>query len=506
MLQVMLVDDKKSIVDGLEVLIDWKSLGYEITAKTVSAKEAVEIARTRDFDLIITDIRMPEMFGMELITEISSFSPGTKFIIVSAYSEFEYAKWAIDYQVSGYLIKPIDENELTGLLRRLKVEFEKAEEYSRQNMVTYFANILSGDTVHADKPEALDLKADFRYVEIREVSESVGSGVKSESMEKITDIIKGYNTNKDGCFIIKSGLSEIELIINEETLSLNAETYLDGIKQRILEAGITDFVIFAGEKVEAISDINNSKNTVKILEDALFYEENKVFFYEDYKDAEYTENISDNNIIQKIIDAIKDQDEEGVKASVDTFHDIIVRERVKPEIVSGYINKIIFDMIDCFGESGNDIIPIVYRWSVLRKSHYITHDIVYSFLKEITEEFCNMLTDERNRRRMGVVGEIAEYLKRNYSNPELGLSWIAKKYFITPAYLGKMFKEKTGVSFNSYLMNIRIEKAKELLERTEYKIYEIAQMVGFVDSNYFHAKFQELENISPSNYRKNKQQ
>ena len=158
MFRVMLVDDKKIIVDGLEILIDWNELGFEVFAKTTSAKEAIEISKNQKIDLVITDIRMPEMLGMDMISEISSFSPKTKFVLLSAYSEFEYAKWAIDFQISGYLLKPIDEDELRVLLVKIRGDLEKESEYTHRSAVNYFTKVLAGDIGSAETKRAASIE------------------------------------------------------------------------------------------------------------------------------------------------------------------------------------------------------------------------------------------------------------------------------------------------------------------------------------------------------------
>ncbi len=512
MFRVMLVDDKKIIVDGLEILIDWNEFGFEVFAKTTSAKEAIEIAKNQKIDLIITDIRMPEMLGMDMIKCISAFSPETKFVLLSAYSEFEYAKWAIDYQISGYLLKPIDEDELKKLLEKIRADLEKETEYTYRSAVSYFTKVLAGDVGCADKIPDVYRKTEVRYVKIKEfrkdiIDSTVQSGT-SPLAEEVSAAIGKYRADVSTaeCFVIKSGFKDFELVI-DETEDKNASVkYANRIKQALAGSSIQDFVIFIGKRVDKPEEIYRSKDSVKILDDALFYDSEQIFLYEDYKDVRYCDYLSDVSIVQGVTDAINTTEREKIEKSVNRFSEETVKEKVRPEIVCGYINKIIFDMIDSLGENSSEAMTIVYKWSLLKKNNYITSGMINEFLMEITKDFADTLIKIRNRRKSGVIGEIIEYVKRDYANKELNINWISKRYFVTPAYLGKIFKEKTGVSFNNYLVQIRMKKAKELLTNTEYKIYEIAQMVGFTDSNYFHVKFQNFENMSPASYRKKTQQ
>ena len=131
MLKVVLIDDKKSIVEGMKYLIEWEQYGFEISAALRCAADAISFVEKNHVDLIISDIRMPGMSGLELIEEIRKIDSLVKFIIMSGYAEFEYAKKALYYQANGYLLKPVDEYELIELLNRVKSEIYAENKYIR---------------------------------------------------------------------------------------------------------------------------------------------------------------------------------------------------------------------------------------------------------------------------------------------------------------------------------------------------------------------------------------
>ena len=124
-------------------------------------------------------------------------------------------------------------------------------------------------------------------------------------------------------------------------------------------------------------------------------------------------------------------------------------------------------------------------------------------MKDMSRDLARLMDEYKEKNTSGVVGEIVDYINENYAQPDLKLQTVADKYYVNSGYLGKLFTEKVGVRFNTYLLKIRIEKSKELLRSSNYKIYELAQMVGFNDPNYFSVKFAEMENISPVAYREN---
>ncbi len=506
MLKVMLVDDKQVIIDGLEQLIDWKSLGYEIAAKTVSVYDAIELAKNQDIDLILTDIRMPEMLGMDMIDRIREVSPLTKFIIVSAYSEFEYAKWAIDSQISGYLLKPIDEDKLMELLVRIRKELTDEEEYRKHSVEKYIRGLLNGKTVPEDNLVNAAGSGDLRYVSIKlnPVQNTDEEGNTLSVVKKVYDIFDGIDDKERIYCVIESGIGHIEVIFKCGLTNRDDKEYFVKIRQLIYEAGISDFVIYMGKRVDNVADIGNSKLSVGFLTDIAFYEDNKALFLsDDFENVDFSVSISDKNIIEDIIDAINSADMQTIKAVIDRFHEVIVKELVSPDIVSEYINNIIFNILDLFDDRNKELLDVLSRWRILKESFRLTHTLVHNFMLEMAYDCSSMYAELKKNMSYGVVGDIIEYLKKDYSNENLSLRWIAEKYYLTPAYLGRIFKIKTGVTFNHFLLQIRIKEAKKLLQCSQYKIYEIAKLVGFSDANYFYIKFQESENVSPTVYRRN---
>lgn len=164
MLKVVLIDDKKSIVEGMKYLIEWEQYGFEIAAALRCAADAVSFTEQNHVDLIISDIRMPGMSGLELIEEIRKIDPRVKFIIMSGYAEFEYAKKALDYQANGYLLKPVDEDELIGLLQRVKNEIHDENKYVKHQRDKHIQKLLSGDIENEFNDKSFENDAGLRYV------------------------------------------------------------------------------------------------------------------------------------------------------------------------------------------------------------------------------------------------------------------------------------------------------------------------------------------------------
>ena len=136
-------------------IIDWEKYGYRIAFSAPNCYKALEALDKTDIDLIITDIRMPRMTGLEFISAVKEKKENLKFVLISGYSEFDYAKWAVDQQISGYLLKPVDEDELIEIIKRVKKEIEKEREDADRRMSCYVHNVLMGGHDYIKEQESL---------------------------------------------------------------------------------------------------------------------------------------------------------------------------------------------------------------------------------------------------------------------------------------------------------------------------------------------------------------
>ena len=496
----MLVDDNKSVLEGLSYLIDWESYGYTVVSAFRNGRAALDEIEKTDIDVVITDIRMPQMTGLELITEMRRKKPDLKFILISGYSEFDYAKWAINNQINGYLLKPIDENELVDTLNNIRKLITEEKEHQLRQRNDYFRNILMGKTQFIDE---FSLRNTFiRYcMACPYESERIVSNYErynSEHSAQLYNEISALVDEDNDVYALKNDFGETEIVIGCDDEINKHLRYINSELRRNCDFEI---IFFTGKKTR-VDEIKESKQSVKMLEDSVFYQENRTFFiYDDYKDEEYFEFLPDTAIIDALIYSIKNETEEDVQKAVDGFCEEVKRRRIKMASVLRYINNMFFEVCNTIAEDGDDSIKYLYRYSLIEKEKYLRFSKMRSFLLENALDFHKIFMLRREKSIFGSMSYVIDYIHDNYSNPDLNLQFLSQKYHITASYLGKLFKKKTKMSFNKYLMNIRIEKAKELLKNSDDKIYEIAYAVGFSDPNYFTVKFMSIENTTPVKYR-----
>lgn len=501
MLKVLLLDDKKSIIEGMKELIDWESCGFEIAAALGRTDEALKFVRENHVDLLITDIRMPHMSGLELIEEVKKFKPHLRFAIISGYAEFEYVKQALNRKVDGYLLKPVDEDELIEVLDRVKKEIEEEKIYFRRKLDEYIRRIFSGETGTKPELDRFDDSGSIRYILIRPFDDkrlfSAESHADVEAASRAFEIMtEEYGENKS-VYIGKSDAGDIEVIVDSNEYGDNILRYCLEISERLGD----NFAILVGRQVDDIENIRESRESVKEVKNACFYEtDRKILIYENCN-LNFSNALSGVDFCRELVSAVKNAEAEELTAQVLRLCGLLRAENVHPDTVMMYIYNVIFEVENKVSGSENEIVKFFYRYSVFKKSPLINFNMLQAFISDMAVELRRFMEDYKEKNTFGVVGEIVDYINENYAQPDLKLQTVADKYYVNSGYLGKLFTERVGVRFNTYLLKIRIEKSKELLKNSNLKIYEIAQKVGFNDPNYFSVKFAELENVTPAAYR-----
>lgn len=501
MIKILLVEDEIFMRKGIIKLIDWERLGFEIAYEAGNGQEALDILKSEKVDVIITDIKMPVMDGIELIRRVSDeFENKPAIIIISGYNEFEFAKAAIKYGVNDYLLKPIDENELIQTLERIKTrissekeDYKKKElfEYVRRNSAFIKALEIQNDDylvsssedgmkkyLGISKQEAFQYEDDLTiYEKLMETEKSVNTKYLDKGIEIkcywdsyfnllfVVNTIQGYKKNS----LVKQVFGEIRDILNLQAI----------IVQEYVSA----------QKIHTLY-----KQLLRKLNFAQFYEKSGVI--EASEIGEFEHYLEDKKLSKELIRLIEEKRFEDINVKLSRFFDECQNNKVSPEIIKGYILFAVLEIIDYFEVYQlfeTDSIKFILRTDI-QKSKFI------SKVMEILDQVINCIDQNSKFNGSSFMKKIELFIKENY-NRDLTIKSIAQQFYINPIYLGRMFKKHFNMPFNKYLHFVRIENAKRLLLKTDKKIYEIAKEVGYSDPDYFALKFEEYVGKSPSKFR-----
>lgn len=503
MLKVMLVDDEKLIIEGLKNIIDWEELGLEVVQTANNGQEAIEKFKESPVDIVVTDINMPKVTGIELLKGLKEINDDVKFVVLSGYDEFSYAKSAIELGVKSYILKPVNEEELESVLRLIVEELSlknKKEEklLIRNSKMTEFLKgaITLEDIVPFKDIININFESNFYLVSnvILKPEES------DECIDKVIKIIKRY---EDGnCDFIKNNNN----IVMVKSLSNNLdrkilEEYFFAIRDSIIEELDIEIFITVGSITEKIDNISQSyRESSSIKKYLLTYGYGNIIFKSDINNVE-EENKTFRDEIEKINKLIVEKNADELREYIIT---IFKDKDLTPKNIYDLSIKILIlsdEILDEFKLSHNYSRESLSS-TIIDLCNENTRDNIKSFLLRDIEELMKVISDNSNK-YSPVVQQVVNVINEEYKE-ELSLKTLSAKYNINSSYLGQIFTKEVGCSFSEYLNKVKNTKAKELILTTNMKINNIAREVGYTDTSYFYRKFKKYYGVCPSTLREMK--
>ncbi|TBL80647.1 response regulator transcription factor [Paenibacillus thalictri] len=511
--RVLLVDDERVIREGISRLIDWERLGLTYTGCAADGLSAYEQLPELRPDIIITDIKMPKMDGLELIKLTLQLRPDTKFIVLSGHGEFEFASKAMQYGVKHYLLKPCDETDITEVLRQviagLDGERNQADLY--QHMEDQLAEALPKVKeqllrdcllnrsffkyemdhykhmlhIHDEKIRLIlfQLEAAFEFIELYALK-----NISEELMQERNIMLSTIVGDK---FIIL-----VEDMDVQDIIQLTSR-----IKYEFESRYKIDLTL-------SISDPCTFEELPKVYEDAQQYLKYRFYLGEssiitsDEVDLETSSSSLDtiNMNYSSIVMAIKIGNAEDLKDELALFFERLREQRCEIHVAISFCIELITTIVrqtmpDKINENIAKIVPIL-QMKTLEDIHKYVFNVSHVITKENYEIY-----SKKNRM---LVHSMVQQIHDHLGNEELSLQWLAKNFFFMNVdYLGKLFRKETGEKFSQYVTRVRIEWAKELMIHYAHaKVYEIAEQTGFGhDPQYFSNIFKKYTGFTPMEYK-----
>ncbi|MGL4572434.1 MAG: response regulator transcription factor [Clostridium sp.] len=501
MYKVMLIDDEKLITQGLMHLIEWEKFNLEVAEVAENGEEALEKFKMNQVDIVITDINMPKMTGLEFIKEVKSINENVQFIILSGYDEFSYAKKAMEYGVKNYILKPINEDELEEALKNLVeiINVEKKKRYKDLDKNRKLIDFINGKIEKSDiykMKHLMNLKFDEECYTVSNIA--ISKKQYEDGHYNIDDIIE---KNTKGSFeILYKFDGQVTLINSWKETDSNEDiyNYYNCIKDVLISELEADVFIAIGDKVNCIDNLKDSYAVANSLKKYILTEgTNKCISKNNIEDKkEYKINFTEK--IDKLNKIIIEKDSEKSKKYLESlFND----EELTPKNIYDLSIKIIllidklleeFNLEQKYGRDSlsNTIVELCNKSTRETVKEYIIKDI---------EELINIMSNT-SVKYSPVVQQIVNNVNDKYYE-ELSLKTLAQQYNINSSYLGQIFTKEVGVSFSEYLNKTKNMKAKDLILETNMKINDIAKEVGYTDTSYFYRKFKKYYGVCPSTLR-----
>lgn len=509
-MNVLIADDERIVLNGLKYIIDWKELGFSICDTAMDGAQTLEKVLALQPDLVLLDIRMPKMTGIEVIQKAVSQGFQGKFILLSGVSDFKLAQTAMRYGVNFYLTKPIDEEELAQAVQSIAdliIKETKKQSSYEQYRLKAKQEILKD--ILLDNCEYYSLDLDDLHLNANVYQVIAYENYNQEYFHSIwnfADLIRVTNQDNNSFDIIELQQQKIILLKGDYAISKLSNMrnhYMAGTQKG---SPFDSVFLTYGQKVVRIRDIHHS------YEDVYKLTKRRFFCRKNQHIVGYEELISDEKLLSDLPeDMARDyavQFSNYIQSSNKTLISALLKQltaelnHTKSEIPA--IKHLLIDIYIMVKQKimqiyHNAEIPFIANATVidmLDRKYYL-YEII-SFLSEQFELWTHSVgyTSGEN-----ILDEILYYIQNNY-HENMKLESIAPLFGYTSSYLGKIFSKKLGINFNTYVDQIRIRESKKLLEQKTLKVYAIAEKVGYKNVDYFHKKFKKYVGTSPAQYRK----
>lgn len=490
MYKLYLLDDEPFILEGLKYIIDWEEYGFDVVGTSSNGEDGFNFIKNEDVDLIITDIMMPKMTGLELISNLKKINHNAKFIVLSAFQEFQYAKEAISMGAENYLTKPIDEDELIQTIEGVKKKIEKiklekvdTKIFKNDLILKLICNKNNDGVLDRLRLEGVNLNYKNLCVVILEFAE--GGNINNNILNYID------NLNYEYCVNLQN---QILIIMDKE--SINKDT-LRNLKDDLSSITNEQIYISRGKYVDSIDNLNCSYQSAKdIHEYKLVYP--NISWIREYKEKSYNlENIDyiDFNHLKKLL--LNKDNKESLNYIESIFSKLKKDENLTVKQIKTKSIEVFLNVYNYFNDS-----------KIIKGLDLYLEKVINSVnLDQIQLELNNMIKHRQSKLEetddsiSPIILKLLRNIEENYSK-DLNLKEISETYNINSIYLGQLFQKETGILFSDYLNNFRVNKAKNLLVETSLKAAEIGELVGYANKNYFYRKFKDIVGITPSEWRK----
>ncbi|MHC1770559.1 MAG: response regulator [Flexilinea sp.] len=531
MISLVIVDDERNIIELVKNLIDPEMVDVSITGEAENGLAAYDLIIEKKPDVVITDIRMPGLTGIELIQKVHQQGLSVSFIVISGYREFDYAQTALKFGVADYLLKPIKKSELNQLLARL--DNKKDDEIVHLNKVHTMEKKLAMSTNLLRKNALWDLlscesgrikscsdimvKKD--YFNCNPGSFLIGI-IKLDSLNQEDEIEFSLATTEaivgkfarslstdcyDVEYVCKESTGYLYLHFGEEHKSLDEKReYLkEMIHNDSYKYDFFNITIGFGKTVQSVDELSVSYLTaIRAIRIRIDEGLGTIILYDRLEDK-YKKPEVDllNTEKQKISRYIENLDSGAIR---ETIHDIFLRVHnscnnaylfygLSCEILLQVYNLLAENMKDCEILSPEKVISSV--------DNCISPVNLERLCLDYADRSITLCVEQKSNMESKPIRIIRQYLQDNFNKP-VTLEEAAQKVFLTPIYVSTIFKKETGTSFTNYLIDIRMNEAKRLLRETSLNVSEIANKVGYHDIKYFSKLFIKIVGIKPVEYRK----
>lgn len=522
MYSVFLVDDEPIVLEGIRSKIEWESKGFTFAGEATDGEIALSMIQEIKPDILITDIKMPFMDGLQLAAAIKKTQPWIKIIILSGHDEFDYAKRAISIGIEDYLLKPFTADEVLDALNKAASHLEqertqvsdinkmKEELKSRDKLLQkeFLTNLVKGSesmTNIMEKCQELNINLISRYYKVL-ISNVTSKSGNEQTVQEACSRLNSYSSSweqtisffrhANQLIIIQKGNSQTDL---EENIFRVAEN----IEHIVSQNEDCTVITAIGKTVEHTTSISSSYTDAKMILDAgKFENQNRIISADDIKlDNNGLLDLKEND---PLVDRLKYASKCDISAIVTQSMELIKNNPGQFNVFASYLLlDLIFEvskLIESLGGNIKEVNPDILQHSFVEKAVEDEENFV-----TVLEDVLNFALEYRDSKITGKYGDVIlkakKYIDENYADQNTTLTTVADVVCLSPNHFSTIFSQECKTTFIEYLTNVRIENAKRLIKNTDMKVYDIAYECGFSDPHYFSYIFKKNTGVTPREYK-----
>lgn len=538
MMKIMIVDDEFYFREALKISIPWNELGFEICCEAKNGRDALEKLTMFSPEIILVDINMPIMDGLEFVQNARDAGINSKVIILTGHSEFNYAKQAVSLGVNNYILKPVNEDELMDSLlemkniiekeKNIRIEVDRLKQQVRESLPLlkdkFLNELLQGHLIREEETNLkkmeylnINVSSDYYLVVTIELDYEDALGWNNEdkqlwkfAVSNVASEILGERFVFDICCDIDD---RICMIIGgkevESSCDVNAllESRLELVRNAIHKYLGFTITIGVGTEKNILFDIAASyKESIVALKNKLVIGKNKVIFYSSVAESGIKGNLFTVEHRSQLLMHMRIADDTEVRSLISRVFEAMRKYNIQYEqlfVVCIEMASVCLEYVVEVGLSIKDILPGKQMNLIEQIQSKKSIDEMEAWIKEIYGHTLDIIKKNKSSKASKLIEQVKAYIRDNYSNDELSIDEIAKSMYVNYAHLCFVFKRDTGITINEFLTELRIKKAKELFDSGSSLIINVASRVGYADSNYFGKCFKKYYGLTPSRYLEN---
>lgn len=533
MYKLIVVDDEDEVREGIRLKTDWNACGFELAGDYSNGRDALEAVEQLRPDVIITDICMPFMDGLELAQNVALLYRDIRIVIVTGHEHFEYAQQAIKLKVHDYLLKPVNLREITCFLQKMKQELDE-ERLRREDLSLLRLRLNESlpllrerflEKIVTTPVREAEIERKFRYFQLdlagpayvalvadldengyREAEANAAQAADYTELHRfaVFNIFEEIFVKERGGAAFRTRDDKIGLLLSGQSRELEAaaQTAAEQARYAVEKYLRSSVSIGVGRMCQLRSELRQSyQEACSALEYRFLYGRGRVLSNQDVEYGKQGERAGYNVFEKKLIAALKTGKADLVSEELEEGFNQLRRAASPPRrcyasahrllvVLMNMVTDAGFDDEELFGEDPFSQIPPIQ-----------TIDDLQNWLDFNCRRVIAFLSEQRAGLSAWQVQQATAYIEQHFSDPELALGQVCQHVYLSASYFSALFKQHTGSTFVEYVTRLRIGKAKELLALTCLKSYHIASRVGYADPQYFSVIFKRMTGFTPKEYR-----